>query len=546
MANETRLYGSPGTGKTTALSAYAKRGVELYGDGSVVLTSFTKAAAQEIASRFTKDIEHETGIHKGNVGTLHSFAYRALDAPTIADKQEANWNAFCDDAGYPEYALTDTKSGVGFLDEMPEDHMGQVGGDVNLNTYSLLRSKMVPKDQWPVALWDFINLWERFKTETDSLDFCDIIQLCISDVEFAPGRPNVFIADEAQDSVPLLLELTRKWGSRADQFVIAGDPDQAIYGWLGASPKAFLYPEIPQEQKRYLKQSYRVPRAVHAYSTHWTDLLSVREKKEYIPRDAEGEVRRLGARYTKPKAAVEDARRYLEEGKTVCFMASCSFLLKPLVYELRDAGIPFHNEYRRSRGDWNPLSGGTAKSISTVRRLLSFAKGNPEAWPNSTSEMTGDDLRNWTDMLRVTGNMIRGAKKRILQFPDGEIEWMRLIPELFEESAQSPVFEQDVYWLLANVTESYQKRLDFPVKIATQYGWEHLHKKPLVTVGTIHSLKGSEFDVCYVFPDLSFAGIAEYKETDPDSVNRLFYVACTRAKESLILCAPSTPRHVDW
>ena len=63
---------------------------------------------------------------------------------------------------------------------------------------------------------------------------------------------------------------------------------------------------------------------------------------------------------------------------------------------------------------------------------------------------------------------------------------------------------------------------------------------PRVVVGTIHSVKGGEADVVYLFPDLSRAGDAQYRVTGAprDSVIRVFYVGATRARETLYICQP--------
>jgi superfamily I DNA/RNA helicase len=52
----------------------------------------------------------------------------------------------------------------------------------------------------------------------------------------APGKPAVIIADEAQDLNPMQLTLIRKWSKQAEYLVLAGDDDQTIYSWAGASP----------------------------------------------------------------------------------------------------------------------------------------------------------------------------------------------------------------------------------------------------------------------------------------------------------------------
>ena len=61
---------------------------------------------------------------------------------------------------------------------------------------------------------------------------------------------------------------------------------------------------------------------------------------------------------------------------------------------------------------------------------------------------------------------------------------------------------------------------------------------PRVVVGTIHSVKGGQADVVYLFPDLSQAADAQYGRggVDRDSVVRLFYVGATRAYEQLHVC----------
>ncbi|MCE5308667.1 MAG: ATP-binding domain-containing protein [Acidobacteriales bacterium] len=61
-------------------------------------------------------------------------------------------------------------------------------------------------------------------------------------------------------------------------------------------------------------------------------------------------------------------------------------------------------------------------------------------------------------------------------------------------------------------------------------------------VGTIHSVKGGQADVVYLFPDLSQAGDAHYAHggASRDSVIRQFYVGATRARERLYICGRET------
>src|SRR5579862_1388839 len=50
-AAEYRIFGPPGTGKTTYLSKQVKNAAERFGSDSVLVTSFTRAAAAELVGR---------------------------------------------------------------------------------------------------------------------------------------------------------------------------------------------------------------------------------------------------------------------------------------------------------------------------------------------------------------------------------------------------------------------------------------------------------------------------------------------------------------
>lgn len=69
---EHRLFGPPGTGKTTALQHNIQSLVEHHGSDSIVVCSFSKAAATELVSR-DLPIEFEE-IAETSAGKGSSFA----------------------------------------------------------------------------------------------------------------------------------------------------------------------------------------------------------------------------------------------------------------------------------------------------------------------------------------------------------------------------------------------------------------------------------------------------------------------------------------
>jgi superfamily I DNA/RNA helicase len=69
-----------------------------------------------------------------------------------------------------------------------------------------------------------------------------------------------------------------------------------------------------------------------------------------------------------------------------------------------------------------------------------------------------------------------------------------------------------------------------------------LKQTPRAIVGTIHSVKGGEADVVFLFPDLSRSAAKAYdgQGSTRDSVIRLFYVGVTRAREAVYICEPAS------
>ena len=808
---EFRIFGPPGTGKTSNLSRQIRRAVERFGADSVLVTSFSRAAAAELAGR-------DLPIDPDRIGTLHSHCYHALGAPEIAECNVDEWNK-----ENPHLQIT-PKRKRGRLDgeDTGEDEGSERGkeGDEGLEQLNRWRGMMISREGWPVVVREFSERWREYKDAHGLLDFCDLIDIALRDIPFAPKRPAVIFADEAQDLNRMQLTLIRKWGERARYFILAADDDQCqppdtmvrtssgnvaiedldperhslivyspgegrvygtqcrryafrkvccpydwllhrilagdkctrctpdhkflirwvkgemlerahvvylmqrgerfrvgwckliradgvfhlgerarleradaawvlqaffdrteasiyesyvaakyglplatfqpingaahyteaslnrlfgmlkddlplravrclldhnrdprfplyspqraaakrggsttflteaanllpslmavpvpneqhrvdwvpisietaryngpvysldvekyhtyiadgiathncIYGWAGASPDAVLDPEIPESHKIILKQSYRVPRAVHAVANDWIWQVSRRQEKIYLPRPADGIYTSIGGTYKSSEYAIlKVAVERLERGQTVMFLASCSYMLQPLVQILRKNGISFHNPYRRSNGYWNPLHIGPRSSTSRVLALLAAHPG----FGAGRHDWTNGDLALWTEWLTSEGVMKRGSKKKLQGLAPNDAVTFETLEDLFETAAIEALlatcggdYRSLLEWWRQRLNASVAQRVEFPAEIARARGPQALLEAPRVVVGTIHSVKGGEADVVFLFPDLSQAGDAAYQRFGPprDAVIRTFYVGMTRAREALYLC----------
>lgn len=515
----TRLFGPPGTGKTTTLSRRIAESAAGY-SGLVAVTSFTRTAALELRGR-------ELPIAENRVGTLHSMAFRAIGASReqILDKNKELRDAWNEEAP-AGWALA--ASGVSVDDPLAERAEDDDGA--GLLEYQVLRQRCEEIPEWLRSQATFYEHWKRAH---DCLDFTDLIAHCVRDELGPPIDVAIWYHDETQDSTPLELALLRQWSASCPGgLTLAGDDQQAIYGFRGATPHAFLEGAATEE---VLGQSYRLPEVIRSFAHDYGSEMEYYRRKDWVGQDREGAVTHGSARLDCPETVIEDIETEFERGsETVLVLATCSYMLRRVLAELRDAAIPFANPYRPTRGDWNPLRGGMGK------RIARFLK----------DDMTWKDAWSWIDLLDTKKvGMQHGSKKllsdAIFDADDdfGESKFTLWTWEsIVGDCAVKP---GDLQWLREHVTAKHRSALDYPSRVIQAHGVQALEDDPKVIVGTVHSVKGGEADSVLLFPDISKKAWAASHD-DPDDLKRTFYVGMTRARRRLVLCERSSRYFESW
>lgn len=561
-----RIIGPPGTGKTYRIAQSVARVCREYADNDdgdrrslpAAVCSLTRAAATEASGR-VRQLPPEA------VGTLHSFAYRALDRPTLADSMAADFNA-----EYPDMAITGTNPNS---DETPFGEGAAQGGDRLAMEYHRRRAAKLPMAGALPKVQRFAIAWEDFKERTDSIDFTDMIEharSCLS----CPGQPGVLFADEAQDHSRLELDLLLHWGHSADAMILVGDPYQSLYEWRGASPSIFFDGDVPADHQDVLAQSYRVPQAVHSAATRWirTNFHGY-QPVEYRPRDAKhgrsatgSVVACQGTWNQSPEAIVQRAIECRNRDMSVMIAASCGYMLDPIVMRLREHGVPFANPWRRTNGRWNPL--GTRAGTTMPMRLLAFlkpltGKGMHEEEKTDAdfdfganvhapdSVWTFAELAAFVEVIDAKPHLVSGAKSYLKnmrdQSPDQHIDPV-LLAQIFKPEhlaflnrlVTSGVTVEDASsWLFGKMLKAKTRTMGFACKVA-RHGIDALQAAPKLFVGTIHSFKGAEADAVILLPDVSPEACREWLRPETHNrVVRMFYVGMTRAREELHVCNPS-------
>ena len=286
MPKVTKIYGPPGTGKTEKLirraMAYIRIGTPI---NSIGYFAFTRKAAHEARDRMLSKNPQYKKKELRYFQTLHSLAFHTLGLREENVMQDYHYNDLgkilsirvnakkdadaspylsCDNE-YFQIILKAKEKGISVWDEYcTGEHSSNVEPD-------LLKHIEVNYNQ--------------YKVNNNLIDFADMIKKFLSKPELCPSFDTVFI-DEAQDLSPIQWDMYDLLKNNSKNVYLAGDDDQAIYGWAGADVDRFI--KEPAKEK-VLSKSRRIPIAVQEISEIITERIQgLRATKNYLPRNEQG------------------------------------------------------------------------------------------------------------------------------------------------------------------------------------------------------------------------------------------------------------------
>jgi superfamily I DNA/RNA helicase len=414
-----KVIGPPGTGKTRNLlqtvQKYVDEGIALENIGYF---AFTRKAANEARDRFLKINTHLTKKDLPYFQTMHSFAFNQLGLKEENVMQEEHYKKIGETSGIQiKYASHEANQWNGIFSSDSE----------YLSLINLARVREIT----PIEQFDrneHLTWVERFKLDAIAkeiesfkktyglIDFNDMIErfLKLENIK----KFQVVIVDEAQDLSKLQWSMLDKITRDTNAIVwIAGDDDQAIFGWAGADVRSF---QTWKGIEVRLTKSQRVPIDIQTKALDIITRVGInRIQKDYLPKEERGEV------IERFKLTDVD----LSQGDWLILTRTNS-LLKPLMPILKRQGHFFQTAQGNSIGKslyediqvWNKMrneeevpevqSQRVLERMSEVDITLTWQKAFTKVAPSQIDYMdamlnNGEDL---TETPRIKLSTIHGAK----------------------------------------------------------------------------------------------------------------------------------------
>jgi len=565
----TRLFGGPGSGKTTAL---LDRVEDILDDDDVsvrdvLVVSYTRAAAAEVRERLAERLDVNPRSLRGNVCTMHAKAYELLNLSRNDVVGESDKEEFCEEYGLPyedEYAsgsrrtarsttlgnkviatsqwLQRTRRDVADWYDVPfrwNDEEVRLPPEIDENAQT--GNKYTPT--WPSSddrfdIPEAIRAWRSYKGDHGLVGFADMLER-VSQRSLVPNV-DYLVIDEFQDITTLQYDVYEEWKPHMESVLIAGDDDQVVYAWQGADPDLLLNTEVTEDV--ILPNSYRLPSQVLKVVQQEVGHIENRQEKDLKPRKEGGSVEAVQS--PSMLDVVRNVKRTIEttEDDTVMVLFRARYQLFEFIDEFIGNGIPF-----KALTDQRLWTDRLSDYVNAVEAL------------ESGDDITALEARRLADMLQESafGTNERSEFRDIIEDVEEDAET--------EDSTEIEVAADAVRDvipflpgpgsaadMLRKVTRYQRKSVD------AYFRGDYRGMDPSrVRVGTIHSAKGREADHVFLGTDLTEKvveqmaatateaempdGLEEFtRQTNPvplvtDNERRVFYVGMSRARERLVL-----------
>ncbi len=577
----------PGAGKTTVL---IHRTVNLIlnhkiSPERILSITFSKASARDMKERFNKAFSDISSIPI-QFSTIHSFcfslireyAYMNRIKYTLIEEEKNQLN---------KYNLIKKL----YLD-INKEYITEEKLESLLNSMGYIKNMMLTVDEFLKGNKSDIenfktiyDLYEKYKRDNNLIDFDDMLTISLEILqrnkqilEKYRAKYDFIQVDEGQDTSKVQMEIIKLLAIPNNNLFIVADDDQSIYGFRGAYPKALLnFTKVyPNGKLFFMEQNYRSSRNIVSVCNRFIKRNTLRYNKNICTDNSFIEpinivkVNTINEEY---KYLIEDLKNR-ELGRCCILYRNNlssiglieSFERNNIPFYMRDTKVRFFNHwlvqdiinfilfsqdtsnislyesiYYKKRGYISKKQINYAKtlnySLSVFDRIMDFP-GISNFYKSTLKELKLD--------FKKLSKMSPGEA---ISFIEYDLEYEKYLKENSMKFGYTyDVLKTNIYYLktIANNTNSLNELLA-RLKYLENLCRNSRNTKNGVTLSTVHSAKGLEFDRVYMvdlvdgdFPSISSIEAAEKGKYELiEEERRLFYVGMSRAKYHLSLITPN-------
>ena len=505
MTERIKIMGTPGCGKTyTLIAKYATLLNKGYRVQDITCTTFRKLSADDLIAKvrpfWDESAKDEGTSIEDYVGTLHSICYRLLGCLNVVTAEQIN--IFAREYNYEAYLKPIT--------DAPTDDEGSVYSGELFDLYTWLRNTRTPVEKWyryPGAdsirlpshrIPEFIEDYERYKEEYGVIDFSDMIEKVL--IKEIPLHTHVLMVDEFQDLTRQQYELIKMWAEDCEIVIIAGDPQQSLYGFWGGSPDYFHEWDA---KEIVLGESHRLCTPVWNLGTQ-----ILRTERQYPPtvktREPSGHVINL---------IDWDQPLPLNAG-TELHLVRCNYQAPAIALQLARQGRVFGG-----------LCGWDETEINLFNAILKYRLDAP---------LLGREMVALAENYPAKHFKYIGRKADFIEFLKSDYKPMLCSDPYIRPELDNILQSDNPTAYIPNCSKLKEAKITGMINRNTPITPDELQKCRILT---IHGAKGLEADTVYlhtgITPRIKRSLVIPGEESEAEA--RVWYVAVTRAKKRLYL-----------
>ncbi|MFM8494832.1 MAG: ATP-dependent helicase [Planctomycetia bacterium] len=346
------VLAGPGSGKTRVvthrIAHLIARGIPAR---QIVALSFTNKAADEMRRRVTELV----GPQAVEMGTFHRFAARLLRRHASLVGLTSDYSILDPDDAAAVLKRAARKLGLS-LTHTPIDRLATT---ISRAKNDLLTPETFeprwgrPADEVALRLWP---IYQELLLAANSVDFDDLLvhtaRLLLDNAELRAmldARHRYILVDEYQDTNAAQYCIVRGLSIDHPNLAVTGDPDQAIYGWRGASIRNILEFErdYPTARVVKLEHNYRSTANILGTADRLIAHNARRKPKRLVTYAPAGERVRIVLDSTSHDEAdrvadeISDGIATGRSPREYCILFRTNALSRSLEVALRSRGVPY-------------------------------------------------------------------------------------------------------------------------------------------------------------------------------------------------------------